>query len=111
MSTTNVEAQHAFDEGLARMYGFNHDAAAKAFKRAQELDPNLAMAYWGEALAIGPNYNLPEIDPAAAKAAYNASQKASQLSSHGSPAERDYINAVVKRAVAQGQPHEAEAVA
>ncbi|MBC8105715.1 MAG: hypothetical protein H7Z14_03925, partial [Anaerolineae bacterium] len=97
MSTKNAEAQRAFDEGLARMYGFNHDAAAKAFKHARTVDPKLAMAYWGEALAIGPNYNLPEIDAAAAKAAYDASQRAMQLSSSATPAERDYIATLTKR--------------
>ena len=55
------------------------------------------MAYWGEALASGPNYNLPEIDAAAAKLAYDASRRAQELSSNASPADRDYINALVKR--------------
>lgn len=39
------------------------------------LDPELAMAYWGIALALGPNINLP-IDTDHEKAAYEAMQKA-----------------------------------
>src|ERR1041385_5925736 len=55
VSTTNAEAQRFFDQGLTLVYAFNHEAAIRAFKRAAELDPNLAMAHWGVAMALGPN--------------------------------------------------------
>src|SRR5262245_58826015 len=58
VSTTNGEAQKFFNQGLANLYGFNHEEAARAFKRASELDPQLAMAHWGTALVLGSNYNL-----------------------------------------------------
>jgi Flp pilus assembly protein TadD len=62
VSTKNAEAQRFFDQGLALIYGFNHDEAVRSFKRAAELDPKLAMAWWGIALALGPNINL-DVDP------------------------------------------------
>ncbi len=57
--TANPQAQQFFDQGLRLIFAFNHDEAARSFKRAAELDPKLAMAYWGIAEAIGPNYNDP----------------------------------------------------
>src|SRR5438445_6913604 len=58
VSTKNVLAQQFFDQGLAYVYAFNHQEAIRSFRRASELDPDLAMAYWGIALALGSNYNL-----------------------------------------------------
>ena len=75
VSTTNVEAQKFFDQGMSLVFGFNHEEAIRSFKRAAELDPQLAMAHWGVALALGPNINL-DVDPEREKAAYEAVQKA-----------------------------------
>src|SRR3712207_4731067 len=55
--TGSAEAQKFFDQGMTLVYGFNHDEAARAFRRAAELDPKMAMAQWGLAMALGPNYN------------------------------------------------------
>lgn len=96
VSTTNPEAQKFFDQGLAFVYAFNHDEAIRSFKRAAELDPNLAMAHWGVALALGPNINL-DVDPEREKAAYEASQKALSLAARAPDNERAYIDALVKR--------------
>jgi tetratricopeptide (TPR) repeat protein len=96
VSTRNPQAQQFFDQGLRLIYAFNHDEAARSFKRAAELDPKLAMAYWGIAEAVGPNYN----DPASEdrfKQAHEAVQKAVDLSSAASPSEKDYIQAMAKR--------------
>src|SRR5688500_17887228 len=57
VSTKNAEAQAFFDQGLRLMYAFNHDEARRSFQRAAELDADLAMAHWGIALVVGPNYN------------------------------------------------------
>src|SRR5216684_1290670 len=62
VSTTNAQAQAFFDQGLRLIYAFNHDEAARSFQHAAELDPKLAMAYWGVAEAVGPNYNDPASD-------------------------------------------------
>jgi tetratricopeptide (TPR) repeat protein len=96
VSTANAEAQKFFDQGLTLIYAFNHEAAVRSFKRAAQLDPQMAMAYWGIALALGPNINL-DVDPEREKAAYDAVQKALTLSSKASENERGYINALAKR--------------
>lgn len=96
VSTSNIEAQRFFNQGLAFVYAFNHEEAIRSFKRAAELDPQLAMAWWGVALALGPNINM-DVDPAREKAAYDATQKASGLAAKASEAERDYIQTLTKR--------------
>ncbi|MDQ4122922.1 MAG: alpha/beta fold hydrolase [Acidobacteriota bacterium] len=96
VSTENPEAQKFFNQGLALLYGFNHDEAILSFKRAAKLDPNLAMAYWGAALALGSNYNL-QADPAQLKEAFANLQKAIQLAPKASEHERAYIEALSKR--------------
>ncbi len=96
VSTKIAGAQEFFDQGLRLIYAFNHDEAARSFQQAAELDPKLAMAYWGIAEAVGPNYN----DPASAdrfKQAHEAIQKAVDLSGNASDAERGYILAMAKR--------------
>jgi tetratricopeptide (TPR) repeat protein len=96
VSTSNPQAQEFFDQGLRLIYAFNHDEAARSFQHAAELDPKLAMAYWGIAEAVGPNYN----DPANAdrfKRAHQAIQKAADLASHASPSEQAYIQAMTLR--------------
>jgi tetratricopeptide (TPR) repeat protein len=96
VSTTNAEAQQFFDQGLRLIYAFNHEEAARSFQHAAELDPTLAMAYWGVAEAVGPNYN----DPASAerfREAHAAIQKAVDLSSGASTSEKAYIAAMAKR--------------
>jgi tetratricopeptide (TPR) repeat protein len=96
VSTHNAEAQQFFDQGLRFIYAFNHDEAARSFQHAAELDPTLAMAYWGVAEAVGPNYNDPA-DPERYQHASEAIQKAVKLSSGASVSERAYIQAMAKR--------------
>ena len=96
VTTSNAQAQQFFDQGLRFIYAFNHDEAARSFKHAAELDPKLAIAYWGVAEAVGPNYN----DPASAdrfKQAHEAIQKAVDLSANASPSEEAYIHAMALR--------------
>lgn len=67
-ATQVPEAQQAFIEGMLLLHLFEYPFARDQFLRAQELDPNLAMAYWGEAMT----YNHPiwdEQDLPAARAA------------------------------------------
>ena len=96
VSTSNPQAQQFFDQGLRLIYAFNHDEAGHSFQRAAELDPKLAMAYWGIAEAVGPNYNDPASDDRF-KAAHDAIQKALDLSGNGSSIEKAYIEAMAKR--------------
>src|ERR1043165_1922875 len=92
VTTTNVEAQKFFNQGLACLYGFNHEEAGRSFKRAAALDPQLAMAYWGIALALGSNYNLQAEGPALLEA-YTNLQKAKSLAASASEPDQSYIAA------------------
>ena len=65
----------AFDQGLRLTYAFNHGEALRAYRKARTLDPNCAMCYWGEALVLGPNINLPMQEDAVAPA-YEAARRA-----------------------------------
>ncbi len=103
VSTTNPEAQQFFDQGLRLVYAFNHEEAVRSFQHAAELDPRLAMAWWGVALAAGPNYNLP-VDPEHEKIAADAVDKARSLDSSASQIEKDYIEAIAKRFSHSAQP-------
>src|SRR4029077_15574608 len=96
VSTDNAQAQQFFDQGLRQIYAFNHDEAARSFQRATDLDRKLAMAYWGVAEAVGPNYNDSASDDRFA-AAHTAIQKAVDLSDSAPPAERAYIKAMALR--------------
>ncbi len=96
VSTHNPQAQQFFDQGLRFIYDFNHDEAARSFQHAAELDPRLAMAYWGVAEAVGPNYNDPA-DPERYKQAHEAVQKAVDLSASASESDQAYVQALAKR--------------
>jgi len=103
VSTNSAEAQQFFDQGLKLVYAFNHEEAARSFRRAAELDPKLAMAWWGVALAVGPNYNLP-VDSEHEKVAFEAVEKARSLSGGASASEQDYIAAIAKRFSRDAKP-------
>ena len=96
VSTNNPEAQKFFNQGLAYVYAFNHEEAVRSFQQAATLDPDCAMAYWGVALALGPNINM-DVDPAREKLAYEAIQKALPLAAKVSEPERAYIQAMARR--------------
>jgi tetratricopeptide (TPR) repeat protein len=97
ITTKNPDAQKYFDQGLAFLYGFNHDEAARYFRRASELDPAAPMPYWGLALSVGPNYNDTAVDENRAKVTYEAVRKAVELAPNGSANEQDYIRALAIR--------------
>src|SRR5262245_42318783 len=103
IATKSELAQKFFDQGLALIFGFNHDEAARLFARAAELDPRSAMPHWGIALALGPNYNLPPM-PEREEKAWSAIAKAIELSKNAPENERAYVNALVKRY--SRDPHE-----
>jgi tetratricopeptide (TPR) repeat protein len=94
ITTANADAQVYFDHGVRLLYGFNHDEAARYFRRAAELDPQAPMPYWGVALSIGPNYNDTAVDAARAQATYDAVKNAEQRAGNGSARERDYVAAL-----------------
>lgn len=96
ISTRSVAAQRFFDQGLTLVYSFNREAATRSFQRATELDPHAAIAYWGIALALGPNINV-DSDPSQRKSAYQAAQRALSLASYATENERAYIKAIASR--------------
>ena len=59
VTTHDADAQLWFDRGLNWLYGFNHAEAVACFERAIGIDDTCAMAHWGVAVAVGPNYNMP----------------------------------------------------
>lgn len=96
VATSSPEAQKFFDQGLRLVYAFNHDEATRSFREAARLDPKCAMAYWGIALAAGPNINLP-IDSDRQKLAHEMSGKALSLAREIAPVDRALIEALTKR--------------
>ncbi len=96
VSTKSPQVQKYFDQGLAFDYGFNHDEAELSFGEAARLDPGMAMAYWGTALVLGPNYNIPG-DQERGRRAWAAITRAESLASGVSPVERDLIAALKQR--------------
>jgi tetratricopeptide (TPR) repeat protein len=96
ISTPSAEAQAYFNQGLRLAYAFNHGEAQRAFRKAQKLDPSCAMCFWGEALVLGPNINLPMQEDAVGPA-FGAVQRALALSATASPREQALIGALVTR--------------
>src|SRR4030095_996517 len=96
ITTANELAQSYFDQGLRLTYAFNHGEAQRAFRKAQKLDPDCAMCFWGEALVLGPNINLPMQEDAAAPA-FAAAEKARKLAPKTTLREQALIAAVSTR--------------
>lgn len=96
VTTRSDKAQQYFNQGLILAFAFNHAESARAFQAAQRLDPDCAMCYWGEALALGPNINAPMF-PEAVPRAWAAAQKARELASLVTPREQAYIQALQAR--------------
>jgi tetratricopeptide (TPR) repeat protein len=96
ISTTSKEAQKYFNQGLMLSYGFNHAEAARSFFEATKLDSACAMAHWGFAYVLGPNYNAGMEDDNYERA-YIASQKALSLSAKCTEKEQVLIKALTFR--------------
>ena len=97
ITTANERAQAYFNQGLRLAYAFNHGEAQRAFRKAQKLDPDCAMCFWGEALVLGPNINLPMQEDAVAPA-FAAAQKAQGARRQGKPARAGADRARSRRA-------------
>ncbi len=96
VSTRNKQAQRYMNQGLNLSYAFNHAEAGRAFGEAARLDPSLAMAYWGQALVLGPNINAP-MEATDEPPALEFVRKAASLVATVSPRERALIRALEKR--------------
>lgn len=96
VTTRSKKAQLFVNQGVNLAYGFNHAEAGRAFREAARLDPRCAMCFWGQALVLGPNINVP-MTPEDEPKAYELAQKAVALKARATPRERAYIDAVAKR--------------
>ena len=103
VTTSSPEAQRWFDRGLVWTYAYHHEEAIACFQKAIAADPACAMAYWGIAYAIGPNYNKPweafepEEQPEALALAADAITAASRLKDGATPIEQALIEAIPAR--------------
>ncbi|HEX3931328.1 MAG TPA: hypothetical protein VHW64_11505 [Nocardioides sp.] len=103
VTTPSSEAQTWFDRGLAWTYGFHHEEARRCFERAAEADPDCAMAHWGIAYVVGPNYNLAwdDFDPGrladSLTTARLARERAEQLADGASDVEQALIATLAAR--------------
>jgi tetratricopeptide (TPR) repeat protein len=100
LAGVSAPVQAYFDQGLRLSFAFNHAEAQRAFRAAQQLDPACAMCFWGEALVLGPNINMPMAAEAVAPA-WAALQRAVALK-QGRPArEQALIEALQVRYAAE----------
>ena len=103
ITTASPDAQLWFDRGLIWTYSYNHELAIECFEKALERDSYCAMAHWGVAYAIGPNYNYEwwMMDPAtkanALRTAYDSTQAALALTGKVTSPERALIEALPAR--------------
>lgn len=102
ITTRDPDAQRYFDQGLVIDFAFNHAESVRSFRAAQKLDPECAMCYWGEALALGPNINVTSngkvvMSDADRIAAHAAAQKAVALKDKAGEKEQGYIDALATR--------------
>ncbi|MGX5816881.1 tetratricopeptide repeat protein [Chitinophaga lutea] len=100
ITTTSQEAQKYFNQGMMLAYGFNHAEAARSFFEAARLDSGCAMAYWGFAYVLGPNYNG-GMEEDNFQRAWDAAVKARSLSKNCTPKEMALIEALSARYAAQ----------
>lgn len=96
VTTSSARAQLFINQGMILAYGFNHAEAGRSFREAARIDPECAMAYWGMAMVIGPNINLP-MSPENEPKAWELIQKAMDLRKNASEKEQAYIEALSKR--------------
>jgi tetratricopeptide (TPR) repeat protein len=106
VTTKSERAQLFFNQGINLSYGFNHAEASRAFREVARLDPDCAMAHWGQALVLGPNINAP-MAPEDEPKAYELVQRAIALKPKASERERAYIDALAQRYT--GKPEDRKA--
>jgi hypothetical protein len=129
-TTTRVpEAQQAFIEGMLLLHLFEYPFAREQFLRAQQLDTDIAMAYWGEAMThnhpIWDEQNLPAARAALLKLGPSPAERLArtpvarerglltaleQLYGPGTKAERDqaYLRAMEQLAAQYPEDHEVQ---
>ena len=115
VTTSSADAQLWFNRGLVWAYGFNHEEAVVCFEQAIEADPQCALARWGLAYALGPNYNKPweAFDPvdksSSVSRAYAASAAALSCADGATPVERALVRALTARYPSAEPPEDGSA--
>ncbi|GAC1695463.1 MAG: hypothetical protein PVS2B3_06140 [Steroidobacteraceae bacterium] len=97
ITTASPLAQRYFDQGMRLLWAFNHDESTRSFAKAAQLDPACAACYWGVALTVGPNYNLPSMEAARARVAQEALHRAEENAAQASLVEQALIAALATR--------------
>jgi hypothetical protein len=96
VSTNDPEAQVAIDRGLFLYSAYNGGGAARSFDEAASRDSGLAAAFWGIALAAGPDLNSPMTEPH-----FDVGQRAIRhavlLSATASDRERSFVAIMARR--------------
>jgi tetratricopeptide (TPR) repeat protein len=88
-------AQRDFLRGLLLLHSFEYEAARRAFEAAERIDPNFAMAYWGEALTYNQTlWGEQDIDAARAALSKLAATPEERAAKAGTARERDYLASV-----------------
>lgn len=108
VTTDSAEARRFFHQGLNWLYAFNHDESVVSFTRAAELDPGCAMAWWGIALAQGPNYNDSVMSPNRSAAAWAAIDRAAAELDDETELERAFVEALAARYAAEAPDDRSE---
>src|SRR6266566_3029628 len=103
-TTSSEQAQAYFDQGMRLLWAFNHDESTRSFAKAAELDRSCALCWWGLALTVGPNYNVPFMAQVRAKVAWEALQQAQKAAPQAAPVEQALIAALSKRYQAPQPP-------
>jgi tetratricopeptide (TPR) repeat protein len=103
VSTSSSEAQTWFDRGLAWTYGFHHEEARRCFERAVAADAECAMAHWGIAYAVGPNYNYAwdDFDPASLSSSLSVARDARERAERLAPRATDVEQALIETLAAR----------
>jgi hypothetical protein len=96
VSTNDLQAQAAIDRGLFLYYAYNGEGAARSFGDAASREPGLAAAFWGVALAAGPDLNTP-MTAAQFDVAQRASRQAVALSAGASERECRFVAIMAQR--------------
>ncbi len=100
LGAASPKVQAYFDQGLRLSFAFNHAEAQRAFQAAQKLNPGCGLCFWGEALILGPNINVP-MQAEAVAPAWAALQRAVALKDKLPPREKALIEALQTRYAAE----------
>ena len=94
-STTSAPAESTFVRGVLLLHLFEYPRAAAAFRRAQQLDPGMAMAYWGEAMThTHPVWDDQDSTAARAVLAKLGATPAAREARGGTDTERGFLHAI-----------------